>query len=298
MEVQNAKYNAGQVHASVTTLIQPPRVAVLRSAHFKDIIRDVSEEFWALLGSGIHHLLELGATENMIVEERLFMTIDAFKISGQLDMQEYDDDQVDITDYKVTSTYSVTGFDDAKKEWVEQLNLQALLLSSNRPDVKIRSLKITAILRDWTKAQAKRDPLYPQAPIVNVPVPLWSRKKQLEYARERIEAHAAARLAFNIGDEMVYCTNDERWVRDEAWIVKKIGGKKATRVFDNPDEADVLLKEKGDKYAVEYRPGTSTRCGYCGVSQWCTQYSDTIAKEAVDDGDTELPETEAGRDDG
>jgi hypothetical protein len=300
MKVQNSKYNAGKVDASVTTLIQPARVAVLRGANFEEIVRDVSEEFWALLGSGIHHLLELGATENMIVEERLFMTIDEFRISGQLDMQEYNGDVVDITDYKVTSTFSVTGLGDVKPEWEQQLNLQAMLLTANRPDKKVGSLKITAILRDWTQSQSKRDPNYPQSPIVNVPIPLWTHEEQIAFARSRIQSHAAARFAFNMDEEMELCSNEDRWVRDETWAVKKKGGKRAVRSFDNLEEAEDLLKEKGEGYSVEYRPGTSIRCDYCGVQKWCSQYRDIISKEDAsnDRHDSELPSSEAGSQDG
>ena len=288
----NDRYDAGAVDASVTQLIQPPRINLLRKLHYKDMVRDLSEELYAVLGSGIHHLLEIGATANMVVEERLFLTIDGWRISGAIDVQEFDGNEVDIIDYKVTSTYSVTKTGDVKEEWLTQLNLQALLVEQNKPEVQVRSLSIMAFLRDWSSSTAQRDPMYPQAPLVKVPIPLWSRQKQLAYARERIALHRKARFDHNMGEELDHCTTEDRWVRDEKWVVMKKGGKRALKTFGNPVDALELAQSKGKDYHVVYRPGKSTRCGFCGVSQFCSQYRDIIAKEEANDDDPSIPSQE------
>jgi len=288
---KEAEYNAGKVNASVTTLIQSPRIALLRKLHYKDIVRDLSEEFYALLGSGVHHLLEMGKTDDMIVEERLFMNIDGWNISGGVDVQQIDGDEVDILDYKVTSTYSVTKDGDVKPEWVSQTNLYALLVEANKP-LKVRSLTIICVLRDWQSTMAKRDPLYPQAPLVKVPIPLWSRARQLDYARERIALHRQAEFDHNMGEEIERCTVEDRWVRNEAWTVQKVGGKRALKVFNNPVDALEFQHSKGSGYEIIHRPGKSTRCDYCGVSSFCSQYRDEISKEETDDGNPDLPPEE------
>jgi len=273
-------YNSGKVDTSVTQLIQPPQITILRKKHFREMTRDVSENFWALLGSGVHSILELGATDNMTVEERLFMSIDGWKISGAIDVQEIEGEYVDIIDYKNTSVYSLSG-DDVKTEWVQQLNLYAMLVEANKPHLKVRSLKICAILRDWSSAQSKRDALYPEAPIQMVDVPVWSAMKREAYARERIALHREARFAESMEDALPECTPEDRWVKEDKWAVIKEGATKASRVFDNEEEAASYRDAKGSGFSIQHRPGKSTRCEYCGVADWCGQYA------AMDKGDVD-----------
>lgn len=279
---RNEMYNAGKVDTSVTQLISPPQIVLLRKKHLADLSRDVSEEFWALLGSGVHSILELGATSNMIVEERLFASIDGWRISGAIDVQEFHGDTIDITDYKTTSVYSLSG-DDVKSEWQQQLNLYALLVELNKPDYRVNSLSICAILRDWSSSQAARDPFYPQAPLQMVNVPLWSQRKRLSYVRERIALHREARFAESLGEELPECTPDERWVKGDKWAVFKKGNKKALKVCPSEEEANAIMKEKGEGYFIEYRPGKSVRCFYCGVNSWCDQFKNM----KKDDGELE-----------
>lgn len=290
---QEAQYNAGPVDSSVTDLIKPARISFLTKKHRKEMTRDLADNFWALLGSGVHHLLEMGATENMVVEERLYMSIDGWRISGAIDCQEYVSDiEVDITDYKVTSCYSVLD-QEPKEDWVAQLNLQALLLEANKP-VRVRNLTICAVLRDWSSTKARLDPMYPQAPVVLVPIPVWSKHKQLDYARARIADHREARFADVLGYPLQECSPTDRWVKGESWAVKKSGNKRAVKIFDNPVDAEELKESKGKGYIVEYREGQSTRCGYCGVSQWCDQFAAMHSKDEDDErSDPVPPESDA-----
>lgn len=285
---QQAQYDAGEVDSSVTSLIQPARISLLRKINLKEIVRDITEEFWALLGSGVHHLLELGATPNMIVEERLFMDIDGWRISGAIDVQEVHMNEVDIIDYKVTSTYSITMDEEPKMDWVAQLNLQALLIEANKP-MRVRKMHICAILRDWSASEIGRRQNYPISPIVMVPIPIWTKDEQLEYARSRIASHRRARFDHAMGNEIEYCTNEDRWMRNEKWAVIKKGGKRAFKVFDNPAEAAELVESTGNLYDIQYRAGKSTRCQYCGVSSFCSQYQNVISKEETDDGNSAIP---------
>lgn len=276
MVKQNSLYNAGPVNTSVTSLIQSPRIALLRKKHFNDLTRDVSENFYALLGSAAHHILELGATENMIVEERLYMDIDGWKISGALDVQEIHGDEIDIYDYKVTSVYAYTmAKGGAKKEWVEQLNLQAMLVEANKP-MRVRDLFIVAIFRDWSGAEAGRDATYPQTPIMKIQLPLWEKEDQIDYARKRVSLHRKAMFMDEMGEELDLCSADDRWVRDDSWAVAKKGATKALRVFSNPGDAINEVQQRGSQYEVTYRKGRSTRCQYCGVKEWCSQYQTKI----------------------
>ena len=88
------KYTKGNADISVTSLI--------------DMV-------WALFGTAVHRILEqTEENDNVIVEERLFAEIAGWTLSGALDHQELlPDGTVQITDYKVTSAWSVI-FGDRK----------------------------------------------------------------------------------------------------------------------------------------------------------------------------------------
>jgi hypothetical protein len=72
-------------------------------------------------------------------------------------------------------------------------------------------------------------------------------------------------------------------MRTTKYAVKKEGRKTAVRVYDTEQEAQDLLKEmpEKDKGFIEIRKGESVRCtgNFCGVSQWCSQYQNTLKEE-------------------
>jgi hypothetical protein len=99
------------------------------------------------------------------------------------------------------------------------------------------------------------------------------------YIKSRIDLHRESKVSADWGDELVQCTEEERWIRSTTYAVKREGRKTAIRVFETEQEAkDLAEKEKG---FVEVRKGEAVRCtgNFCGVSQWCTQYQQS--KEEV-----------------
>ena len=220
--VNNERYSKGDVHRSVTQLIQPPRIDMLRKAHFAEMVKDISEEWWALFGNAVHHILEMGQAPNTLVEERFYAEIDGWRVSGMADLQEYHKDKtISVSDYKVTTAFVLMKDETLKPEWENQLNLLACLLRRERPQYTIRDLSIVAIVRDWQRTQATIDPLYPAAPVVRVKVPLWSSKRQENYMQERIRLHRESEMLFELGEELPLCSDEERWMRDSTWMVAK-----------------------------------------------------------------------------
>ena len=57
--VSNDSYSKGASTISVTGLLQPPRIRILREEYDDDIVVDVSNEIWKLLGQSVHTILEL-----------------------------------------------------------------------------------------------------------------------------------------------------------------------------------------------------------------------------------------------
>ena len=277
---RNDKYSKGQADISVTTLIDSPRVRLMRDQHHEDRVVDVVDNIWALFGTAVHHVLEsTEPSDNVVLEERLFTKINGWVLSGAVDHQKIEGQTVEITDYKVTSVWSVI---HGKIDWERQLNVYAYLVQKNKGK-KVTKLSICAILRDWNRRDAQTKSNYPQAPVVIVDIPVWDEMTRIRYIHERIEAHQSAQTVYDIADcvddTFIQCSDEERWKRDDAWAVKKKGLKRAMRVFDNQEEAEVYAYDweqvnDGKVAVVEHRAGEYVRCNgdYCGVAQFCSQY--------------------------
>jgi len=80
-------YSKGASQYSVTELMSPPKVKRLREQYDKEIVQDVSDMLWSMLGSALHVVMERGDTEGWTMEERLFHEVDGVTISGAIDLQ-------------------------------------------------------------------------------------------------------------------------------------------------------------------------------------------------------------------
>ena len=106
--VKNDSYKGGG-DISVTKLIDSPRRRVLNRQFKEFVVEDVSERVWSLMGQAVHTVLERAGTSAM-VEERLYMDVHGWKLSGQFDRL----DLVDKTlqDWKLTSVFKASGSED------------------------------------------------------------------------------------------------------------------------------------------------------------------------------------------
>jgi len=272
---RNAAYDRGPAHRSVTQIIMPPRIDLLRKRHFHEMEKDVSEEWFALFGTAVHQILEWGVEKNEIAEERLYEEVDGWVLSGMMDCQTIRvDDHIEIVDYKVTAAYNLQG-DKPKPEWEQQMNLQAYLVEKNK-GVPVRRLTIMAIVRDWFRSKAQSDPTYPIAPVVAVTIPLWTAQRREDFAKECVRIHRLAEMHAELGMPLPECTASDRWERGHKYVVMKEGRKRAVRVCSSEQEAADILTAKGDGHYIEERPGKSMRCAenYCGVAPFCEQWAE------------------------
>ena len=268
---RNDKYSKGNADISVTTLIDSPRVRLMRDHFSNQRTVDAVDMIWPLFGTAVHHILESsGASEDVILEERLFSEVDGWVLSGAVDHQKVDRSNVSITDYKVTSVWSVIY---GKIEWERQLNLYAYLVQKNKGK-KVNSLQICAILRDWNSRDAKYKQDYPSAPVVLIDIPIWDEETRINYIKERISIHQEAQKMYDAEGEFPFCSDDETWKRSDAWAVKKKGLKRAMRVFDNEEKAIEFSVMQSASTEIEYRAGEVVRCNgnYCGVADFCSQH--------------------------
>lgn len=264
--VENPSYDAPEGAISATQLIQPARQYLLRQRHRIEIVEDVSDMMFALIGSNVHYILERAGGPGLI-EHRVTVDLDGYKITGQADLCE----DGALYDYKITSRFAV---ESVKPEHEAQLNIYRWLFS--RINILVDDLAIIAILRDWSKRQAKRKKDYPQRQVVKLPVPVWNLGDAENYIRNRLHLISIAQELND--DELPECTPDERWATPEKWAVHKKGVKKAVRLLDTKDDAENLMgkletQNPNIKYYIEHRPGENIRCeDYCNVAAWCSQF--------------------------
>lgn len=259
-------YSKGAAQYSVTEIMSPPKIRRMREKYDDQIVTDVSSMLWSLLGSALHVVMERGETSGWIKEERLFAEVDGVSISGAIDLQEEGEGGITIYDYKFTSAWAVM---QEKEEWIQQLNIYKWLVETVKQR-KVVGLKICAMVRDYSKHDLRE--AYPAAPICVVDIPLWDSVKTEMYIRERLEMHRESKMRADFEEDLQNCSNEERWMSETTFAVKREGRKTAIRVFKTIEEATELAeKEKG---YVETRLGEPRRCtgDFCGVSQWCAQY--------------------------
>ena len=259
--VANDSYSSGGSDISATRLIAPVQQVYLQKNHADEVEEDAADRIWSLLGQSVHHILERAAEEDDVVEERFFTAINGWKLSGQCDLIS----EGVLYDFKVTSAWSV--LNGVKPEWEKQLNVLHYLAD----DPSIHSLRIIAILRDWSKLAMMKSSDYPRHQVVELEIPLWSKEDQGLYVEERVRLHQYAQY------EKIYspCTPEERWQKSDVWAVMKEGRKSAVKLFDNAEDAEAMAIDKGKGHSVVHRPGESVRCeNYCSVKPFCKQYKE------------------------
>lgn len=258
---------------SVTELIQPPQIRGLALLHEHELSEDASDRLWALLGTLLHQALEGHAQglSNLISEGLLSTEVLGWTVVGHYDLSELLLEGELLTDYKLTSVWSVR--EGVKPEWEAQLNLYAELL--RRSDRPVSRLQLVAIGRDWSQRQAKFDSQYPQQQVRVLDVPLWTQERAIEFLEQRVRLHQEATRG-----TWPECSPEERWARPTQWALMKKGQKRAVKLYESKHAAEWALAK--NQYIVE-RPGESVRCeSYCAVSKHCKQYAAIQAAKTQD----------------
>jgi hypothetical protein len=268
-------YTKGASQYSVTELMSPPKIRRMREQYDDEIEIDATELIASQLGTFMHGKLEGKVVEGYLNEERIFHSIDGVTISGAIDLQEQTPDGVVIIDYKFVGAWSVIQHRAGKKDdWIIQLNIYKWLVETVKKQ-KVCGLKINAIIKDFSRHSITQEH-YPEAQAIMIDIPMWDSVTTETYVRKRLDMHRAAKQAQEFGEDLQACTDEERWMSETIYAVKREGRKTAIRVFKSIEEATELAeKEKG---YVEERKGEPKRCtgDFCGVSKWCKQYQGEI----------------------
>ena len=280
--VINDPYDSSGSNISTTRLIAPPRIRVLEMRNWDLIEDDVSNRIFSLLGQSVHHILERSKLKVDLAERRLFYKDDkitnGWTLSGQFDLLSR---QGDLTDFKVTSAWAaLDALTNGKDEWENQLNVLDFLCRKNqktltryKKEVKVKSLNIMAILRDWSKLKVMQSDNYPRKQVVMIPIRRWSEEEQENYVQARIKLHQDAEKS----DQLPLCTAKERWRKEDSYALMLDNRKTARRVLPTRQDMDKYMKDnkyvEGQGCRVVFRAGEDIRCQhYCSVNQFCSHF--------------------------
>lgn len=244
---------------SVTEIIGPAMISQLRRKHYSELEEDVADRLWAIMGSGMHGVLQEHGARDELTEERLAVPLEidgrTVTLAGMADT--YSEGGI-ISDYKFTTVYA---HGDPKPEWAAQLNCYAWLYRQH--GFAVNGLQIIAIYRDWSKRHAAQDIPH----LCVTPVALWDDTTTEAYIRDRLTAM--------LQPNPPICTPEERWRRPDTWAVMKKGRKTALKLCDNESEAQGRLGVMGGTH-IDFRPGEDVRCqSYCPVKAFC-EYGQSI----------------------
>lgn len=270
--VSNVRHN-GDKTISATTLLQGDKQIVLTDRHFDEIEEDAADMVWASFGSAFHLLMEK-QNDNSFKEEAFEVSIADWKVTGRVDS--YDLENEILVDWKTASVWKVIYGDF--EDWRKQGLVYAWLMKQNGLNVK--RCRFVALLKDHSKSDAKRKPDYPQKPvyIYEFDVTEEALKETENFIKNKVLSVSQAYEKSD--DEIVPCSSEERWETLTKWAVMKEGRKTAIRVFENREDAELLLKSLNGGHFLEERKGESKKClDYCPCCEFCNFYKEMQKKE-------------------
>ena len=274
---------------SVSSLEMPPRIIQLFRRHWTELEFDVSDRIQSILGTAFHWLMELGATQRHITENRLSIVWNGIELTGKPDCIEGGT----LWDYKTTSPMSVRYWDgECRQEWIYQVNVYKYLLDKNH--FPIERLKIFVVFPRWNMSEAKLfKSWYPQQDWKIIDVPILKTEEVEKYIDERLQLHIQAQQLPE--NKLPLCSPDERWAKEEYYAVKSDRlkfAKQRVYVRDYPSrkEAETKAKElcsefakkdkKRGKWYIEYNKSEDLRClHYCDVCKFCDYWRQEYGKE-------------------
>lgn len=264
---------------SATVLCKTPRQVQLEKRHKDELdTPEILRTWYTFTGDAFHDYLERNLKNNpRYICERRIIRFD--KPTGSQDdkyrrvgakFDAYDKELKTLYDHKTTTTF-IHG-KEIKKEWVQQLMINAYFLMSEGYEVEVVS--INAIYVDWRESKLRyaKEGDYPLSPAIAFSVPCWTKEEceflYLSLLKQHIDAEDLP------DDELPPCDSDYCWETTSKVAVYKEGGAKAIRLLDSYEDAIKYIKWKHiDNAKIEVRPAERRRCkNYCEVNKFCNQY--------------------------
>ena len=260
---------------SVTTILSGIKSFLLAKRHQNEIEMDASEGINMLLGTAVHNIFEGHQNEDEVAEDYIKIKVnDLYSLSGRFDL--YNLKTEEITDYKTCGIWKIK-FKDFK-DWKQQLLIYGWML--RKLGLKVKSAKITALIKDWKKNELKlakqKGEEYPETPIINVPFE-FTEEDYVEIEKWIVNRFNQIQNAeMLVDDDIPICSDEERWYSGDKYAVMKGNNKRAIRVFDSEEEAEEFAKND-DSYWIDVRKGKNTKCeDYCNACKFCNYYKEYV----------------------
>lgn len=261
--VSNVRHN-NKGELSATTILKGAKEIVLTDRHFDEIEVDASEMVWSTFGTAFHSVMEKQTENNDVFkEERLAYSVDGLTVTGRLDR--YDMATGTVEDWKTASVWKVIKGDF--QDWEEQGLVYAWLLRKN--NLPCNKIRFIALLKDHSKTESKRNADYPKKPVYTIEFKITDEK--LKAIEEKIKAKIAdVKKAQELADDdIVPCSEYERWATQTKYAVMKNGRKTALKLFDKIEDAEQMASSDNNYY-VDKRKGESKKClDYCPCADFC-----------------------------
>ena len=262
-------YDRGRANISVTGLIQSPRVRILSKSGNRF---DVADMVWSSFGTAWHSHAQAALQDynpEWIVEERYFVDVNGWIVSGQADLQTTKDDgTIHLWDWKVTTTTKIAK--GLAAEWEQQLNCYAYLIRRSTGKI-VTSATVLAVLRDFKRNLFKKQE-HGQCAVSVMNINLWPKDQQESYIKQRVALHQEVEMSHAMGEKLIHCTDLEQWRKPNSFAVMVEGKKRAKMICETETEAEFQASMVQGGY-VEKRFGIPLKCqaNYCGVAHDCDQ---------------------------
>ena len=151
---------------------------------------------------------------------------------------------------------------------------------------KVKKAYILLWMKDWQAGKQAQDPNYPENDMMVLEISL----ADVNVIKSRIKARLILHALYQDDPQSYNCTTEERWSKETKYAVySEPSSKRATKVFDNEQEAKDFVAELSKKFPMasyETRVGLPTRClNYCSVANFCNQYRQERGMVTIEEAD-------------
>ena len=200
---------------------------------------------------------------------------------GKIDL--YNKETYTVEDYKTASVWKVkfADFDDWKKQ-----GLMYAWLIRKMEGALVKTIKFHALLKDWTAREKRlanmKGDNYPENAIWTWQYEI-NENDMMEIENFIYDKFGELMDSDKLPDEFLpLCSKEERWYTGDKFAVYKNGNKKAVRVLETLEDAELYIKAKGGDY-IEKRDGENRRCqDYCEVNKFCNFYKQYVERKNND----------------
>lgn len=200
----------------------------------------------------------------VFMEVRKSVKVDDWTISGKFDFAA----EGTLVDFKSTSTFTYTNKTNDEKYCV-QGSIYKLI---HKEIITSDHMNIVFWFTDWKENQTKKDPKYPQTPVMPYKVKLMTEEETLMYMRaflRQLEQHE------NTAEpDLPECSSEQLWRDPPVYKYYKnpLNKSRSTKNFTDYAEARKYFAEMGFIGELVTVEGKVTACKYCDAAPMCSQF--------------------------